>query len=605
MGISSTYYIIFGNLMKRSKRYAVRLLLLTKKLPSRQKMIVLSIIIGFIVGLLAVLMKFLVFTIIEMLTGGFAADKDNYWYLIYPAIGIMATVLFIKYLLRKPVRDGIPNVLHAISKKHGIIKSHNTFSSIITSALTVGFGGSVGLEGPTVVTGVAFGSRIAKALGLNYKQTVSVLGFASAAAMSAIFKAPIAAIVFALEVILFDMTMTALVPILLASITAALTSYFFLGLNVLYPFEVVDAFNLNETPYYLGLGVFTALVSAYFIKIYVYSGKVFERIHGWVWKFLIGVSALGLLIFMLPALYGEGYESVNGALKGSMDFVFDNSVFYGMRESIPMALLLLTLIILFKAIATSLTFRAGGVGGIFAPTLFIGTMSGLLFVKVINYYGLAALPESNFALVGMAGLLAGVVHAPLTAIFLIAEITGGYDLFLPIMMVSTVSYAFSRLLTSSSIYTIQLTKRGDMLTHNKDLAMLSLMHIEDLIENNFSTIHSGASLRELVKVISSSNRNIFPVVDEDMSFHGIIFLDQIRHIMFNPEIYDSTMVENLMYMPSQLVEIDDDMETVATKFQHSGKYNLVVLENGKYKGFVSRANVFSHYRDMLKDFSED
>lgn len=591
--------------MKRSKRYAVRLLLLTKKLPSRQKMIVLSILIGFIVGLLAVLMKFLVFTIIEMLTGGFAPDKDNYWFLIYPAIGIMATVLFVKYLLRRPVRDGIPNVLHAISKQHGIIKSHNTFSSVIASALTVGFGGSVGLEGPTVVTGAAFGSRIAKALGLNYKQTISVLGFASAAAMSAIFKAPIAAIVFALEVILFDMTMTALVPILLASITAALTSYFFLGPNVLYPFEVVDAFDLKETPYYLGLGVFTALVSAYFIKIYVYSGKVFERIKGWVWKFLIGVSALGLLIFMLPSLYGEGYESVNDALKGSTDFVFDNSVFYGMRESIPMALLLLTLIILFKAIATSLTFRAGGVGGIFAPTLFIGTMSGLLFVKVINYYGLAALPESNFALVGMAGLLAGVVHAPLTAIFLIAEITGGYDLFLPIMMVSTVSYAFSRLLTSSSIYTIQLTKRGDMLTHNKDLAMLSLMHIEDLIENNFSTIHSGASLRELVKVISSSNRNIFPVVDEDMSFHGIIFLDQIRHIMFNPEIYDSTMVENLMYMPSQLVEIDDDMETVATKFQHSGKYNLVVLDNGKYQGFVSRANVFSHYRDMLKDFSED
>ncbi len=580
-------------------------MLLTKKLPARQKMILLSIIIGFVVGLLAVLMKTLVFTIIELLTGGFSVEYDNYWYLIYPAIGIFATVLFVKFILRKPVRDGIPNVLHAISKQHGIIKPHNTFSSIISSALTVGFGGSVGLEGPTVVTGAAYGSRIAKALGLNYKQTISVLGFAGAAAMSAIFKAPIAAIVFALEVILFDMTMAALVPILLSSITAALTSYFFLGQSVLYPFDVVNDFSLEETPYYLGLGIFTALISTYFIKIYVFSGKVFDRINGWVSKFLIGVTALGLLIFLLPSLYGEGYESVNAALKGNMDFVFDNSIFYKLKDNIPVALLLLASIILFKAIATSLTFRAGGIGGIFAPTLFIGVMTGLLFVKVVNYYGVASLPESNFALVGMAGLLAGVVHAPLTAIFLIAEITGGYDLFLPIMMVATVSYGFSKLLTPNSIYTIQLTKRGDMLTHNKDQAMLSMMHIEDLIEYDFSSIKPTASLGELVKVIASSNRNIFPVVDEDKNFHGIIFLDQIRHLMFDPEMYESTSVQQLLFMPSQYVEMGDDMETVATKFQHSGKYNLVVLETGKYVGFVSRANVFSHYREILKDFSEE
>ncbi len=592
--------------MKRLKKISVKLLLLSRKLPPRQKMIVLSVVVGFIVGLLAVIMKTLVFTIIELLTGSLDVEYNNYQFLVFPAIGILATVIFIKYILRKPVRDGIPNVLHAISKQHGIIQKHNTYSSIITAALTVGFGGSVGLEGPTVVTGAAYGSRISKLLGLNYKQTVAMLGFASAAAMSAIFKAPVAAIVFALEIILFDMTMSALVPLLFASITAALTSYFFLGQTVLYPFEVIEKFNLNQTPYYLGLGVFTALVSTYFIKIYVFSGVVFDKIKGWFWKFLIGVGLLGLLIFLLPSLYGEGYEAINSALKGETEFLFDSSLFYGFKDNLVFALLLLTSIIIFKAIATSLTFRAGGVGGIFAPTLFIGTMTGLLFVKVLNQFGIVNLPESSFALVGMAGLLAGVVHAPLTAIFLIAEITGGYKLFFPIMMVATTSYAVTRMLSPKSIYTIQLKKRGDVITHHKDQAMLAMMDIGSLIEKNFDTIDVNANLRQLVNVIANSHRNIYPVVDSENTFYGMIFLDQIRNIMFKPELYDTTLVSSLMFMPSQSIDInEDDMEAVATKFQHSGKYNLVVLDAGKYVGFVSRANVFSHYREILKDLSEE
>ncbi len=592
--------------MKRLKKISIKLLLLSRKLPPRQKMIVLSIIVGFIVGLLAVFMKILVFTIIEMLTGNFDVKYDNYQLLIFPAIGIFATVIFIKFVLRRPVRDGIPNVLYAISKQHGIIQKHNTFSSIITAALTVGFGGSVGLEGPTVVTGAAYGSRISKMLGLNYKQTVAMLGFAAAAAMSAIFKAPVAAIVFALEIILFDMTMSALVPLLFASITAALTSYFFLGQTVLYPFEVIEEFNLGQTPYYITLGVFTALISTYFIKIYVFSGVVFDKIKGWGWKFLIGVSALGLLVFLLPSLYGEGYEAINGALKGNTDFIFSNSLFYNYKDSVLVSMILLSSIILFKAIATSLTFRAGGVGGIFAPTLFIGTMTGLLFVKILNQLGIVSLPEANFALVGMAGLLAGVVHAPLTAIFLIAEITGGYKLFFPIMMVSATSYAVTKYLSPKSIYTIQLKNRGDIITHHKDQAMLAMMDIESLIEKNFDIIDVNANLRQLVNVIANSHRNIYPVVDSNNTFYGIIFLDQIRTIMFKPELYDSTLVSSLMFMPSQTIDIDkDDMEAVATKFQHSGKYNLVVIKNDKYIGFVSRANVFSHYREILKDLSEE
>ncbi len=567
-------------------------------------MIILSIIIGFLGGMVAVIMKNIVYYMRQLLTSGFSVDYSNIQYAIYPAIGILLTIIFVKYILRHEVRDGIPNVLYAISKQHGFIKKHNMFSSIISSALTVSFGGSVGLEGPTVVTGAAYGSNLAKALGLNYKQVVSILGFASAAAMSAIFKAPIAAIVFALEVILFDMTMTALVPLLLSSIVAALTSYFFLGQDVLYPFEVKYHFDTSETIYYIGLGVFTSLVSAYFIKTYVYTGKLFDKLKGWGWKFLFGGIALGLLIFLLPSLYGEGYEDINEALRGNMSFVFHESLFYSLKDNVTVGLILLFGILVMKVIATSITFRAGGVGGIFAPTLFIGAMSGLFFAQVLNHLGITNIPVSNYAFVGMAGLLAGVVHAPLTAIFLIAEITGGYELFLPIMMVATISYGITRFLSPKSIYTIQLANRGEHITHNKDQAVLTMMNVSGLVEHNFHVISPDATLGDLVKVIATSTRNIYPVVDDERNFYGIIFLDQIRNIMFKPELYN-TSVRELMFMPSNIVDWNDDMETVASKFQKSGKYNLVVLKDGKYEGFVSRANVFSKYRQLLKEFSEE
>lgn len=591
---------------KSSKRsFSDRLLIWSRKMPSKQLMVILSVIVGFLAGLIAVLMKTLVFLIRQLLTGGFEIDYSNYLYVLYPAGGIIIVMLFIKYILRQPVRDGIPNVLYSISRNHGIIKPHNTYSSIITSTLTVGFGGSVGLEGPTVVTGAALGSVLAKKLGLNYKQVVSVLGFASAAAMSAIFKAPIAAIVFALEVILFDMTMTALVPLLLSSITAALVSYAFLGQDVLYPFQVQFNFNLSETLYYFGLGIFTALISVYYIRGYVQSGKWFDRIPGWFYQFLVGAIALGFLIFLLPSLYGEGYDSIKTALKGDLSFIFDNSIFYSLRGNETIALVLLFAIILFKVMATSFTFRAGGVGGVFAPTLFVGTMTGLLFARSINFMGMSNLPVNDFALAGMAGLLAGVIHAPLTAIFLIAEVTGGYSLLFPIMIVATTSYGITRMMSPRSIYTIQLSNRGDLLTHHKDKALLSMMSIENLIETNFKTISPDATLGDLVKVIANATRNIFPVVDKQNNFYGIVIMDQIRHIMFQPELYESTKVRDLMFHPSNIIELSDDMETVAGKFQHSGKYNLIVLDKGKYVGFISRANMFSHYRQLLKDFSED
>lgn len=591
--------------MTRRRKIIYKIMRFTHNLPAKQLMIGLSIIIGLAAGIVAMIIRALVLLIEHFLISGFNVSYSNYLYVIYPAAGIMLTLLFIRYLLRRKVRDGIPSVLYAISRRHGIIPAHNMFSSIISSALTVGFGGSVGLEGPTVITGSAIGSNIGRLLGLNYKQTVALLGMASAAAMSAIFKAPIAAIVFALEVILFDMTMTALVPLLIASIVAILTTYFFKGMDVLYPFDSVSHFELFETPYYLGLGLFTALVSFYFIKLYVFSGKIFDKIKGWFARFIIGAGSLGLIIFILPSLYGEGYEAVNKAMRGDLSFIFDNSIFYFLQSNYHLSLLLLFAIILFKVLATSLTFRAGGIGGIFAPSLFIGTMSGLFFVSFFNYYFDLDLPVSNFAIVGMAGLLAGVVHAPLTAIFLIAEITGGYQLFLPIMLVATISYSLIRLISPKSIYTIQLAKHGDVLTHNKDKSMLTLMNIHEHLETNFSTVDIDASLGDLVKIIADSTRNIYPVVDKEGNFYGLIILDQIRHTMFQPELYKTTMVKSLMFKPTNTVNIDDNMETVASKFQHSGKYNLVVLDGNKYVGFVSRANVFSHYRNLLKDFSEE
>ena len=576
-----------------------------RHITDKQFMLILSVIIGFLIGMVAVFIKNSVHFIQEMLTGWFSESYGNYLYIAYPVIGIIIVMIFIKFILKQSIGDGVPNVLYSISKTNGIMKPHNIFSSVVASSLTVGFGGSVGLEGPTVATGGAIGSNIGRILHLNYKQIVSLLGFACAGAMAAIFKAPITAIVFALEVIMIDLTMSALVPLLASSVVAALTSYFFLGQNVLYPFEVNDPFNMSNVPYYVALGLITALFSLYFIRTITYAQKIFSKVKSWVARLVIGGSILGLLVFLFPALYGEGYQSINASLSGNYDALFDNSFFYDFRNSMPAVLILLVVISLFKVIAASATFGAGGIGGIFAPTLFTGAHVGLLFALTVNYFGIGNIPVSNFALVGMAGMISGVIHGPLTAIFLIAEISGGYQLIMPLMIVATISYATVKFFEPDSVYTIQLSKTIGLITHHKDKAVLSMMNINSLIETDFITINPDKTLRDLVKVIPDSSRNIFPVVDDNQVFHGIILMDQVRHIMFKPELYDITSIRNLMFRPTHVIQLNERMEEVAHKFQHSGKYNLVVLDNNKYLGFVSRANVFSKYRELLKDFSED
>jgi CIC family chloride channel protein len=564
----------------------------------------LAVIVGLGVGFAAVLIKNLVHFIRVALENGFQGEYIRYYIFILPIIGILIAVAYIKYINKRPVRHGIPGVLFSISKNNGIMRSHNLYSSIITSAVTVGFGGSVGLEGPTVATGGAIGSNIGRLFKLGYKEITLLISCACAGAMSAIFKAPIAGIVFALEVIMLDLTMWAIIPLLIASATAALTSYLFLGQNTLYPFQLTEAFDMGQIHYYLLLGVLVGLLSVYFTKSYIYISGIFEK-FGSPWKrLLLAGGLLGVIIFFFPPLYGEGYEIVNQGLRGEYVQLFENTFFEGWQQTFFLVVVYILLVIGIKVIATTLTFAAGGIGGIFAPSLFMGANMGLLYGLILNQLGIDV-SVSNMALIGMAGMIAGVIHAPLTAIFLIAEITGGYELLFPLMLAATISYATVRYFVKNSVYTVQLAKRGELMTHHKDRNILLMMKVTELIETDFSTVNANGTLRDLIKVITKSSRNIFPVVDENRKLQGIVKLDDIRHIMFNQEMYDMTTIRDLMITPEWTIESTDQMEEVARIFTESGRFNIPVLQNGKYLGFVSRARVFSSYREMLKHFSED
>lgn len=573
-------------------------------LNDKQYMLILSVVVGVLAALSAIVIKNTAHYIKELLTSSFSSQYANVLYIVYPAIGILLAVLFIRYIVKQEPGHGIPGVLYAISRKNGIIKAHNMFSAIISSAFTVGFGGSVGLEGPTVSTGAAIGSNLGQTLRLNFKQITLMISLASAAAMAAIFQSPIAGIVFAIEVIMIDLTMASIVPLLIASSTAVLTSYFVLGKAVMYPVFLHDPFVLANIPYYAILGVLAGLLSVYFTRVYILTERFFSWLTSWWQRFLVGSATLGLLIFLFPSLYGEGYEAINNSLQGNYSDLFNNSIFFPYKDIGWVVFLLFLAVIMVKAIATSVTFGAGGVGGIFAPALFMGAFTGLFFAVVTNHLELGSLNPSKFAMVGMAGMIAGILHAPLTGIFLIAEITQGYELFVPLMVVSTISFATVKIFMQNSVYTYQLAKRGELLTHNKDRAVLNLMKVNKLIETDFSMVAPEASLGDLVKIIALSKRNIFPVVDQHNVFLGHILLDDIRTIMFDTDLYP-TSVENLMVSPTYVIKPDDSMEEVASKFQVSGKYNIPVLEKDQYMGYISRANVFSSYRKKLSEISDD
>lgn len=576
-----------------------------KNIPDQKFVLILSVAIGLLSGLAAVLLKTLAHFTYEIVSSGFSFKQEYLLYLIFPMLGIFLTVIFVRYFIKDDLGHGVTKILYAISKKNGLLKPHNTFSSVIGSSLTVGFGGSVGLESPIVLTGSAIGSNLARLFRLNYKTVILLIGCGSAGAIAGIFKAPIAGVVFTIEILMIELTLATIIPLLISAVTGALVTWFLMGSSVVFFYSIETPFVVNDIPFFILLGITSGLASLYFSRALMRVEGKFELIKNPFSRIAIGGGILGLLLYIFPSLYGEGYGALMDILNGDGENVINQSLLSNFAENQWVFLLLLLLIIFLKAIATASTTGAGGVGGIFAPSLFMGGVIGFFTGRLINTASDFSVSESNFSLVGMAGVMAGVMHAPLTAIFLIAEITGGYELFPPLIITATIAYLTTKYFEPHSIYSKKLALSGELITHNKDKAVLSMMKADKLIETNFLKISPDATLGDLVKLISKSSRNIFPVVDEENNFIGIVFMDHVREIIFRPDLYETTLISNLLFRPEVTIDIEESMEGIARKFQSTDKYNLAVLKDGKYVGFISRARVFSVYRKMLKDFSYD
>jgi CIC family chloride channel protein len=599
------YFEVLSHLVSYALAYLVDNINTWRKdhLTERQFTYFLAITIGFISGLGAIVIKNSVHAIQYMLTAGFFDEYSYVLYIFYPVVGILIAQWVIRKLVKQDVNHGIPNTLYAISKRNALIKKHNLYSSFVTASITVGFGGSAGLEGPTVGTTSAWGANLARLFKMPYKTRTLLIGCAAAGAMASLFNAPIAAIVFAIEVIMLDLTTASLIPLLLASATAAITSKFFLGGGILFHFNITEEVRFSHLPYYIGLGIFMGVASLHFYSVFTYINKVFDRMKRQRSKTIIAGTMLGTLLFLLPPLYGEGYEAINAIIEGRPFDILENSMFNQFDGNVYVLLGFVLALGLLKVVATTLTFRAGGIGGTFAPTLFMGAMFGFFFARGINFFGLGEVPESNFTLVAMAGMMAGNLHAPLMAIFLIAEITGGYELFVPLMLTSTIAFVTVKRFNPHSIYTTQLARRGELITHDKDQAVLTLMRLHREIETDFSCVDPYDKLGDLVKVISHSKRNLFPVVDKKNNLIGIVNLNEIRDVIFNQEFYENTHVHDLMNDAPDFVRKEDNMDTVMQKFEQSGAWNLPVLDSdGHYVGFVSKSKLFSAYRSLLKDF---
>ena len=579
-----------------------------KHISHKQFVYLISIVVGFLSGAVAVIIKNLTHFIQHVLEGRLINDYHVAFYFIFPIIGLALTYFIIKYIVRNKVTQGIPATLFAISKRKGFMKRFQMFGSLITAPITVGFGGSVGLEGPTVSTGAALSSNLSRLLHLNQSTRTLLIGCAAAGAMSSIFKAPIAAIIFAVEVFSLDLTLISMIPLLLASVSAILTSYFFFGDDVLLPFRIEDKFIIQDVPFYILLGLVAGMVSVYFTKTYSLFNDFFEKISSPVKRLMIGGLGIGILIYFIPPLYGEGFDVINNLVQGNPEKALENNIFHLDSANIWVMIMLLSGLVLFKVIASSLTFGAGGVGGIFSPTLFMGSIMGFTMAKILNNIGLLSNPvsESNFTLAGMTGLMAGVLHAPLTAIFLIAEVTGGYELFIPLMITAAISFSITKYFVPHSVYAMELGRKGDLITHNKDHAVLTLMDIKTVIEKEFVVVSPEMTLGELVReAIVKSKRNLFPVVNkETKSLEGIILLDDLRPVMFDQTLYNEMTARDLMHNPPEIINLEENkMTEVMKKFQDTGAWNLPVISNGAYYGFVSKSKMLTAYRRKLIEFS--
>lgn len=562
-------------------------------------MLVLAGLIGTISGLAAVLLKETVHTIQQTLTSDFDIKYENYFYIGFPLIGILITALITEYILKEKLGHGITQILYDISKRSSVIRRSKMYSRMVTSAITVGFGGSVGLEAPIVVTGSAIGSNIGRLMHMTYKRRTLLIGCGAAGAISAIFNSPVAGVIFSMEVILADVTIAMFIPLLIASVTGALISLTLLGDDVLFSFPLVDSFKAADTPFYILLGIVCGLVSVYFTRTTYKIESLITKVKNVIGRAVVGGILLGMIIFVFPPIYGEGYNTIKLLLAGREEEIFNTTLFFNEIDNVFLLLLFIFGVLLVKPIASALTIGSGGSGGIFAPSLFLGGITGFLFAALVNTVTWGNMSTSNFTLVGMCGVMSGVLYAPLTAIFLIAEITSGYELFVPLMLVSAISYSTSSFFEKHSLYTKHLIERGDLIPNDKDRQVLSQIDLNKIIETDLLVVHPEATLGELVSLVKVSKRNIFPVVNEYDELMGVVTLDDIRNIMFDQEARETTKVKTLMSAPPASVQPHENMQSVMSKFEISGAWNLPVIENGKYKGFLSKSSIFNTYRKKL------
>lgn len=579
------------------------------RLSERNQLLVLSLVVGIVVGLAAVLLKTLISVIQEGLRDAFGGVMDGaLYYLALPGIGMLLAMLFCKFVIKDRIGHGVTKALQAVSRHESRIKPHNMWSSIAASSVTIGFGGSVGAEAPIVYTGAAIGSNFARYMGLSYRSMTVLLGCGAAAAVAGIFKAPLAGVLFVLEILLFNISMTSMMPLLLSTVSATVVSYTLLGSST--PFEcTLTPFVLKNIPYYIILGLFCGACSIYFIRTTLKLEDRIGKMENVYLKWIMCAVGLGILIFLFPPLYGEGYESLGVLLNGkelSLDGQTPLAFLAHSQWSVPVFFML---ILLLKVFSMTLTNAGGGVGGTFGPTLFVGAIAGFVVARTLNmlFDGTSVIvPEQNFVLVGMAGLMAGVMQAPMTAIFLIAEISGGYDLFLPLILTSTIAFGTTRIVEKYSIYTKRIAQRGELLTHDSDQAVLTLLKVSDVIETDFSTVKIDDTLGRLVEVISESTRNIFPVLDSRDRFQGFVSLEDIRKDMFRTDEYETLHVFNFMRSAEEYVYEDEKMDSVMKKFEETSAWNLPVVRRDRtYVGFVSKSKIFSAYRDELKVVSQD
>ena len=580
-----------------------------QKLSKKQFLLVLSLVVGLSSGMAANVLKWLIHTIEHLLTSGFIITKGNELYLVYPVIGILISALFIKFIVRDNIGHGVTKILYALSRNQGYIKTHNTWSSVVASGITIGFGGSVGAESPIVLTGSAIGSHLGRQCHLDHKTMMILIGCGASGAVAGIFKAPIAGLVFTIEVLMIDLTMASLVPLLVSCAAAACVSYFISGTSTMFNFELTNAFTVERVPATVLLGITCGLISLYFTRVMNAFEKVFAKQKNMATKFLLGAVVLAALIYLFPPLYGEGYSTIETLLNSSTasdaEDVMNNSWFYGHSN---MLLVYLALIVLVKVFATTATNGGGGCGGTFAPSLFLGCIGGFVFAHLWNMwvpFGIV-LPPTNFALLGMAGVMSGVFHAPLTGIFLIAELTGGYQLLVPLMIVSAVSYITIHAFEPYSIYSMRLARRGELLTHDKDQSLLTLMNLDDLTDKSRPTLSPETKLGKMLQIVSTSKHLHFGVVDPAGTLLGIININDLRNIIFRSEFYNTFTVEQLMQPPKDLIRTDYSMIEVMKHFNSHDNSTLAVVDpRGCLVGFLSRTRLFSTYREIMKDFSTE